>query len=75
MKSEMPPYSALDLKKNDLVLLECNIMHYHVKDSENRWSSQCVQMEMLAISLLFSAEPASVECQSAATQDILGLRI
>ena len=74
VKLDMPPYSALDLKKDDLVLLESNITRYRVKDTDNKWSSQRVQMEMLAISLLFSADAPEAKQQSGSC-DVCGLRI
>ncbi|KAF8443748.1 hypothetical protein L210DRAFT_792043, partial [Boletus edulis BED1] len=36
-KSELPPYLIEDLKKDDLVLLECKIICYKVKDANNKW--------------------------------------
>lgn len=55
-KKEMPLYPADELKKNDLVLLESKIMHYRVKNADNKWTSQHVQMEMVVISLLSTAD-------------------
>ena len=31
-------------------------MHYRVKNADNKWTSQHVQMEMVAISLLSTAD-------------------
>ncbi|KAG6369645.1 hypothetical protein JVT61DRAFT_14141 [Boletus reticuloceps] len=54
-KSDMEPLSPIDLKKNDLMLLEVKMVHYHVKDIKtNKWG-HCAQFEIIAISLLHSA--------------------
>ena len=74
-KSEMPYYSVTDLKKNDLVLLETKLTKYRVQGTDKtKWNHQCVQFEMLAISLLYSADELAMG-KSAQSKEIVGLHI
>lgn len=73
-KNEMPVLPVSEIKKDDLVLVETKITRYHTKDADNKWSLQRVQMELLAISLLHSAEFSCIS-KPTMTHDIAGLRI
>lgn len=59
--SEMPNYSVMDFKKNDLVLLETKLSKYCVQGNDkSKWNHQHVQFEILAISVLYSANAHSM---------------
>ncbi|KAI6001856.1 hypothetical protein EDD15DRAFT_2361184 [Pisolithus albus] len=55
-KNEMMPYSAMELKKKDLVLMEMRLCRYFIKDDSNRYSQHRAQFELHAVSLLHSAD-------------------
>ena len=54
-KNAMAKYSALDLKKKDLVLLETHITCYRQKDENGRWTIHHAQFELQAVSILANA--------------------
>ncbi|KAI6004019.1 hypothetical protein EDD15DRAFT_2222031 [Pisolithus albus] len=60
-KSEMMPYSAMDLKRKDLVLMEMKLCRYFLKDDNNRYSQHRAQFELNAVSILHSADDAEFE--------------
>ncbi|KAH7904555.1 hypothetical protein BJ138DRAFT_1106719 [Hygrophoropsis aurantiaca] len=62
-KQKMLPYSALDLKKNDLVLVEARI-NYYKSQVRNVWVSRA-QLEFHAINLLHSAKITKADLESA----------
>lgn len=69
MKEDMPTYPISDIKKDDLVLMESKITRYRIKGMDNKWSHQRVQMELLAVSLLHSAD---LNVNNTVKQSVLG---
>ncbi|KAG6375993.1 hypothetical protein JVT61DRAFT_2876 [Boletus reticuloceps] len=55
-KKEMELHSIADIKKNDLVVLETKLLKYRTKDEHNKWTVQRMQMELVTIYLLNSAD-------------------
>lgn len=68
-KSQMNPLHVMDIKKNNLVLLEAKLIRYRTKDADNKWSGQHSQFELLAVSLLNST-PETLEEDKESYQDI-----
>ncbi|KAF8439782.1 hypothetical protein L210DRAFT_867482 [Boletus edulis BED1] len=73
-KKKMESYPITEIKKDDLVLLETKMTRYPVKNSDNKWGDYRTQMELLAVSLLHSANHIK-PVKNETTHDIVGLRI
>jgi len=74
-KNAMAKYSALDLKKKDLVLLETRITRYRQKDKNGRWTIHRAQFELQAVSILANALEIETTVNKDSDVDIEDLRI
>ncbi|KAI5999552.1 hypothetical protein EDD15DRAFT_2362796 [Pisolithus albus] len=72
-KNEMMPYSAMELKRKDVVLMGMRLCRYFTKDDSNRYSHHRAQFELQALSLLHSADDD--DCEEKVENDIGGFRI
>ena len=74
-KNAMAKYSALDLKKKDLVLLETRSTRYQQKDENGRWTIHRAQFELQAVLILANAPEIETTVNEDSDVDIEDLRI